>query len=52
MKLLPDVNVILQTQFDLLLSLQNLFILIFEQNGTKIVEFWHQSNKFLMILEL
>ena len=52
MKLFPDVNVVLQAKFDLLLPLQNLFILIFEQNRTKVVEFWHQSDKFFVILEL
>ena len=52
MKLFPDVNVVLQTKFDLLLPLQNLFILIFEKNRTKVVEFWHQSDKFFVILEL
>ena len=48
MQFLLDVNIVLESQLDFLLALEDLLVLVLEDDGTEVVEFGHQRDQFLV----
>jgi hypothetical protein len=50
-QLLADVDVVLQAQFYLWLTLKDLLVLVFEDDGTKVAEFGQNGCDFASIVD-
>lgn len=52
MQFLLDIDIILEAQLHLLLALQHLLVLVLEEDGAEIVEFWHYGDQLLVVAQL